>query len=216
MTIKACVFDMDGTLLNTLDDLAHCANTVLEAHGFQAHPVAAYRTFVGSGARNLIIRALPDTARDDRLIDTCLAAFKTRYDKHWADQTQVYEGLPELLDQLSDKDLKLAILTNKPQPFADLCVDRFLGHWTWSIVQGQQEGLAIKPDAAISQRVTNALQVDPTEVLYLGDSDVDMFTAKNAGYQAIGVSWGFRTVEELARAGADRIIHQPDELLAAL
>ncbi|EAR08836.1 HAD family hydrolase [Reinekea blandensis] len=216
MTIKACVFDMDGTLLNTLDDLATSANTVLRQHGFDPHPVEAYRTFVGSGVRNLIIRALPENARNEATIDACLAAFKIHYDTHWADQTHLYEGLTDTLDQLTKQGLKLAILTNKPQPFADLCVDKFLGRWTWNIVQGQQDGLPIKPDAAVSQKVTDALEVSPAEVLYFGDSDVDMFTARNAGYRAIGVSWGFRSIDELNQAGAEQIIHQPHELLNLL
>ena len=216
MTIKACVFDMDGTLLNTLDDLATSANTVLRQHGFDSHPVEAYRTFVGSGVRNLILRALPENAREETTVETCLAAFKTHYDNHWADQTHLYDGLTETLDQLTKQGLKLAILTNKPQPFAELCVDKFLGRWTWDIVQGQQEGLPIKPDAAVSQKVTDALKVAPGEVLYFGDSDVDMFTARNAGYRAIGVSWGFRSIDELTQAGAEQIIHQPHQLLSLL
>lgn len=216
MTIKACVFDMDGTLLNTLEDLALCANATLEDHDYPTHPTQAYRHFVGSGARNLIIRALPEPARQDTVIDACLQQFKVRYDQHWDQHTHLYEGVASALDDVSQAGLPMAILTNKPQAFAKLCVDRYLNQWSWQIVQGQQEGLPIKPAKGSSDPVTAALAVPAEQVLYFGDSDVDMHTANNAGYRAVGVSWGFRSERELINSGADHIIHSPNDIKALL
>lgn len=216
MIAEACVFDMDGTLLNTLEDLADCANAAIAEYGFQPHPVGDYRLLVGGGARNLITRALPENARSETQITACLSSFKTLYDQRWAQRTHLYDGVKEALNQVTGAGLRVAVLTNKPQAFADLCVDRFLGAWTWDIVQGQQDGLPVKPAKAISDRVTNALQVSPDRILYLGDSDVDMHTARNAGYKAIGVTWGFRSEQELREAGAEQIIHHPDEISGLL
>lgn len=216
MRYKALVFDMDGTLLNTLEDLADSTNFALVKHGFPEQPTEAYRYFVGSGARKLVERALPEEARNPETIDVCLAAYKEHYNENWANKTRLYDGLAEVLNQLSTSTLKFGILTNKPKDFADECVKHFLSSWTWQIVQGQEEGIALKPSADISRLVTEALAVEPSEVLYLGDSDVDMLTAKNAGYTSVGVTWGFRTEQELVGAGAEHIVHAPSEIIELL
>lgn len=173
-------------------------------------------TLVGSGARKLVERALPEEARNPETIDVCLAAYKEHYNENWANKTRLYDGLAEVLNQLSTSTLKFGILTNKPKDFADECVKHFLSSWTWQIVQGQEEGIALKPSADISRLVTEALAVEPSEVLYLGDSDVDMLTAKNAGYTSVGVTWGFRTEQELVGAGAEHIVHAPSEIIELL
>jgi phosphoglycolate phosphatase len=216
MTYKALVFDMDGTLLNTLEDLADSTNAALTAHGFSAQPTDAYRYFVGSGARNLVMRALPESNRDEATVDACLKHYKNHYETNWANKTHVYHGIGHLLNAIVEKGYLLAILTNKPQAFATQCVNHFLSDCEWAITQGQVEGVAIKPSAEISTRVTNQLGVKPEEVLYMGDSNVDMLTAKNAGYTSVGVTWGFRTEAELREAGAQHIVHSPAEILDLL
>ncbi len=216
MSPKALVFDMDGTLLNTLEDLAEATNRTLNQHGYSTHPIDAYRHFVGSGARELIRRALPESARDDTTVEACLATFNAWYNEHWNVNTHLYDGISELLDLAVKENLKIAVLTNKPQAFALQCQDVFLNQWSIDVMQGQEPGLPLKPDAAISQRVTDALQVEPGEVWYFGDSDVDMKTAKNAGYYAIGVTWGFRSSQELADAGAEKLINHPNEIIKEL
>lgn len=212
MTIKALVFDMDGTLLNTLEDLADSTNYVLAQHGFPTQDTEKYCYFVGSGARELIRRALPENARDDQTIATLLADYKTHYDTNWANKTHLYEGITDALQHAVTLGLKLAILTNKPQPFADLCVQHFLADIPFDMVQGQVDGVPHKPDAAMSSRVTAALNVQPSEVLYFGDSNVDMLTAQNGGYQSVGVTWGFRPEQELRAAGARHILHRPNDI----
>jgi phosphoglycolate phosphatase len=216
MRYQALVFDMDGTLLNTLEDLALATNRALTHHGFDPHPTESYRLFVGSGARMLIERALPSEACTESTIDACLATFKAYYDVHWADHTALYSGMADLLTQVQELGLDMAILTNKPQAFAESCVKQFLSGWSWRVVQGQVEGVALKPSAEISVRVTESLGVAPEEVLYIGDSNVDVLTAQNAGYDCAGVTWGFRSEQELREAGAQIIAHHPDDILKLL
>ncbi|MDX1342750.1 MAG: HAD family hydrolase [Reinekea sp.] len=213
MTLKALVFDMDGTLLNTLEDLADSTNAALCKHGFPTKEIDKYRFFVGSGARELIRRALPTSQQTDDTIDQVLADYKQHYDGNWANKTHLYAGIADALSFAQAHDLQLAILTNKPQAFANLCVQHFLPDWSFTVVQGQVDGVAHKPSAEVSARVTEALQVKPEQVLYFGDSDIDMQTAQNAGYQAIGVTWGFRDAEELLQAGASQLIHDPIEII---
>jgi phosphoglycolate phosphatase len=162
------------------------------------------------------MRALPDHKRDDATIDACLNTYKAHYETNWANKTHVYHGIEHLLNAVAEKGYLLAILTNKPQAFASQCVSHFLSDWNWTVTQGQIEGVAIKPSAEISTRVTNQLGVKPEDVLYMGDSNVDMLTAKNAGYTSVGVTWGFRTEEELREAGAQHIVHSPIEILDLL
>jgi len=208
---KALVFDMDGTLLNTLEDLADSTNFPLQQHNFPIHHTSAYRHFVGSGARELVSRAMPLELRKEDQILAVLNTFKDHYDNNWCNQTSLYKGMAELLNWAVQNKLKLAIITNKPQQFASKCVELFLSDWHFDFVQGQQDGIPHKPDAAMSTPVTDALKLLPSEIMYLGDSDIDMFTAQNGGYKAVGVTWGFRSEEELTTAGAEHIIHSPLE-----
>lgn len=216
MNIKALVFDMDGTLINTLEDLADSTNFALKQHSYPINPTDDYRFFVGSGARNLIKRALPSSDHAEDIIDEVLETYKKHYATNWRNKSRLYAGIGDALNQAVDQKLKLAVLTNKPQEFADQCAAHFLSDWPWEKVQGQVDGVPHKPDTAMPTLVNKALDVQPNEVLYFGDSDVDMQTAKNIGYKAIGVTWGFRPERELRKAGAEFIIHEPAEILGLI
>lgn len=216
MKYKAVVFDMDGTLLDTLADLGDAMNRVLEQHGFATHPMDAYRRFVGSGAGQLVARALPAHERDEDLQSRCLQAFLREYEAGWRIRTCLYEGVPELLDALAARKIPMAVLTNKPQAFAELCMREFLSRWDFALTVGQAPGVPVKPDPAGPRQVIDHLGVRPDEILYLGDTDVDMFTAVNAGMHPVGVLWGFRPESELLESGAAATLAHPMELLRFL
>ncbi|UTF51729.1 HAD family hydrolase [Desulfomicrobium sp. ZS1] len=216
MKYKTVVFDMDGTLLDTLADLGDAMNRVLEQHGFASHPINAYRQFVGSGAGQLVARALPAHEQDEDLKNRCLRAFLREYEAGWRIKTCLYEGVPELLDALAARNIPMAVLTNKPQDFAELCVREFLSRWDFALTVGQMPGVPVKPDPAGPRQVIRHLGVQPDEILYLGDTDVDMFTAVNAGMYPVGVLWGFRPEQELLESGAAATLTHPMELLRFL
>jgi len=213
MRYEAVVFDLDGTLLDTLDDLADSLNRVLRDRGLRTHPQEAYRYFVGNGVTALVSRALPPEKRKDELITDCLEAFRKEYGRNWNVKTRPYEGVPELLDALAARHVQMAVLTNKPQHFAELCVQEFFSNWKFAAILGQRDGIPLKPDPAGPQAIARSLNIPPQEFLYLGDSEVVMRTAVYAGMFPVGALWGFRPEKELREHGAVVVINRPMELL---
>ncbi|MBW2108808.1 MAG: HAD family hydrolase [Deltaproteobacteria bacterium] len=213
MKYRAVIFDLDGTLLDTLEDLADSLNRVLHHRGLPTHPTEAFRYFVGSGAAMLVSRALPLEKRNDELVAKCLEAFRKEYNRNWNNKTKPYKGVSELLDALTAKQIKMAILTNKPQHFADLCVQEFLSGWKFAKVLGQRDGVAMKPDPTGPREIARCLDIPSQEFVYLGDSDIDMRTAVAADMFPVGAMWGFRSEKELRESGAVKIIGHPMELL---
>lgn len=214
---RAVLFDLDGTLLDTLEDLADSGNAVLLAHGFEAHRVEAYRTFIGDGMGKLVERIFPPGAVEDPdVLEQCLQEYKAAYEDRWHNKTRVYDGITGLLDHLAGQGVKTGVLTNKAQAFAVKCVDAFLGNHPWDVVLGQREGVPRKPDPAGANDALQAMGVGAGEALFVGDSGVDMQTAVNAGIKAVGVSWGFRGREELLANGASVVIDAPMELVGVL
>ena len=217
MPAQAVLFDLDGTLLDTLADIAAAANAALVAEGMPAHPDAAYRRFIGDGVAMLLRRALPsDREHDDARVDRCVRLFHETYAASWNVSTRPYDGIPALLDGLAARGLPLAILSNKPDEFTRLCAGAQLGRWSWAAVVGQREGVPRKPDPTSALAIAEGLGLAPADVVYVGDSGVDMRTATAAGMRPVGVSWGFRSVEELRETGATAIIDHPGQLLDLL
>lgn len=216
MKYKAVIFDLDGTLLDTLEDLADSMNRVLQDRRLPTHPTEAFRYFVGNGAAMLVSRALPPEKRDDELTADCLEAFRREYNRNWNMKTKPYNGVSELLDALTAKHIEMAVLTNKPQHFAELCIQEFLSGWNFAVILGQRDGVSMKPDPAGPREIVRCLDIPSGEFLYLGDSDVDMETAVNANMLPIGAMWGFRSQKELREAGAVEVIARPMELLEFL
>lgn len=212
----AILFDLDGTLLNTLDDLANAANEALAASGFPTHPADAYRYFIGEGAKNLMKNALPPSRRTEETIAQHLAQFRENYERMWDKNTRPYDGVPEMLSALQARSISVAVLSNKPDDFTRKCVEQLLPEWRFAAIFGQRDGMPRKPDPAAALEIANIFGRSPAEILYLGDSGTDMKTAVAAGMFPVGALWGFREREELLANGAQALIAHPKELLNLL
>ncbi len=216
MKYRAVIFDLDGTLLNTLDDLGNAMNRTLKQEGFPTHPIDAYRYFIGNGARKLATRALPEAHRDQDTIERCLTGFRTDYADHWNVNTKPYDNVPAMLDALTARGLKLAVLSNKPDADTKRCVAELLPDWTFAIALGQRDGVPHKPDPIGAHDIAAYLQVSAAECLYVGDTSVDMQTAMAARMFAVGVLWGFRPRQELEESGAQALLTHPLDILELL
>jgi phosphoglycolate phosphatase len=216
MPFRAIIFDLDGTLLDTLDDIANAANSVLAARGFPPHPNANYRTFIGEGVIKLMLRALPNSHQDEATVQACVGAYVQEYERTWNARSKPYPGVAEMLDALVVRGLKLAVLSNKPDHFTQRCVDELLAQWTFDVVLGASDQFPRKPDPASAIETAQRLGVPPAECLYVGDSGIDMQTARSAHMYSVGVLWGFRDQEELLRDGAQLLIKKPSEVLDLL
>lgn len=213
MTFLAAIFDLDGTLLDTLEDLADSVNAVLGQLGFPGHPLQSFKYFVGDGVENLLRRALPAERCDAATVGQAVALMRAEYGRRWADKTRPYPGIPGLLDALTARGTPMAVLSNKPDEFTRLCVGRLLPRWQFATVVGARPGQPRKPDPTAALEIARQLQVAPSQILYLGDTNTDMRTAVAAGVFPVGVLWGFRTAEELTASGAKVLIAKPEELL---
>jgi len=210
---KNVIFDLDGTLLDTLQDLANACNWVCEQHGWPTYPVEDYKRFVGNGAYKLLEQVTPPEVRPtQQLIDQTMEEFIQQYNAHKSEFTRVYRGMPELLERLGRKGVGLAVLSNKPDGAAAPVVERYYPG-VFRRIQGALPGVPTKPDPTLLHRLMEELGADPRDTLFVGDSDVDIQTAKNGGLTSCGVLWGFRERQELEAEGADFIIEAPEELL---
>ena len=216
MKCEAIIFDLDGTLLDTLDDLADANNQALSELGFPTHPVQDYRYHVGNGVRLLLERTLPEDARDDATVEKGMAMMKQAYEKCWDNKTRAYAGIPELLDELARRGVRMSILSNKPHAYTRMTVDKLLADWQFEEVWGVSDTVAPKPDTGGAFGLAGKMGLAPGDFLYLGDTATDMETANAAGMFAIGALWGFRTADELTRSGAKVLLSEPAELLGIL
>lgn len=213
MKYSAVIFDLDGTLLDTIEDLADSMNLVLQKHGFPPHDVESYKIFVGDGLRNLVLKAIPDNIVDEAIIESCVASMSKEYGSRWNVKTRPYDGIPELLNTLESMGIKTAILSNKPHSITEMVVAELLPQWSFEVVYGERPSVPRKPDPAAALEISSILGVSSESCLYLGDSGIDMETANAAGMYAVGVLWGFRKADELLAAGAKKLIGKPAELL---
>jgi phosphoglycolate phosphatase len=216
MRYDAVLFDLDGTLLDTLEDLAVAANLALTGQGLPPHPIDAYRHFVGDGLGTLAERILPPGRRDEATVAATVTAFREAYGRTWQNRSAPYPGVAVLLDQLAGGGVRFSVLSNKPDAFTRLCVQRLLPHWHFEPVLGQRDGVPKKPDPAAALEIARLLVVHPSRMLYVGDTGVDMRTAHGAGMDAAGALWGFRDRDELTRAGARYLVARPEDLLPVI
>ncbi len=213
MNYHAVVFDLDGTLADTLEDIADTMNRVLVAQGFPTHEYDAYRFYVGSGLKNLVTQCLPPTNRTDQIINIVYNSMVEEYELHYINKTRLYEGIPELLDALSLQNIKLAVLSNKADLITQKICHQLLNNWKFEVVMGANDRFPRKPNPASALFISEKIEVTPAHICYLGDSDVDMKTALAAGFYPVGAGWGFRPKEELIENGAQYIIDHPMNLL---
>ena len=211
MKYKAVIFDLDGTLLNTLSDLADSANHVLSELSLPTHDYESYKYFVGNGIPKLIERCLP--ADRQELHSKALSMFSEYYALHSKDKTAPYDDIKELLNTLCRKGLKLGVITNKAHGIAVKVVEEYFGRDIFGRIRGLDDSIKAKPDPSGALSVMESLGVTPSDVLYIGDSGVDMQTAKNAGFTPLGVLWGFRKKDELIENGAKYIAQKPPDIL---
>jgi phosphoglycolate phosphatase len=217
MKFEGVLFDLDGTLIDSLDDLADSMNTVLQNNHFPTHETEAYRQFIGGGLRNLVRMVLSNAYKEnEELVNRCLASMVEIYNENCMNKTRPYEGIPELLDELASRRMKLSILSNKNDALSKKIVQTLLPQWKFEYIVGLTTEALKKPNPAEALRISRGLDILPENMLYVGDSGIDMQTAKNAGMYAAGALWGFRSKEELLVNGARVVLDHPSGLISLL
>lgn len=216
LNTELVIFDLDGTLLDTIGDLAVACNAVLALRGLPQHSYEEYCHFVGNGIMRLVERALPEELRTPYTVAAVRADFVKYYTEHIDTYTKPYEGVPELMTELVRRGIRVAVASNKFQAGTEKLVRLFFPGVDFAAVLGQREGVPLKPDPAVVGEILARTGVDGERVLYVGDSGVDMQTAAAAGVRSVGVTWGFRDRAELVGAGAQHIVDRPAEILNIL
>lgn len=216
MNYTAVLFDLDGTLLNSLEGIARAMNAVLAEQGWATYPTAAYATMVGNGIEEMIMRAICPQQSEGDAFNKLVASYRRHYNRFWAQYSPPYPGIKELLAFLVKKDMALTVLSNKRDDFCKAMAAHFFPQIKFAKVRGALSGVAQKPDPAGALAIANELAIVPENFLYLGDTDVDMQTACAARMFAGGAAWGFRSTEELKAAGARKIFNHPRDVIAFL
>jgi phosphoglycolate phosphatase len=216
MRISAVILDLDGTLLDTLADIADSANRILAGQGVPTLPRDAYRTLVGEGVVRLFERALPDPVCSAEMIRRCSELFREDYAHSWNISTRPYDDVDRLLQEVADREIKMSVLSNKPHEFTTGCVQEYFGTGWFELVLGQSDEVPAKPDPTGTRRIIDELGVPAQEFLMLGDTGTDMRTALAAGVYPVGALWGFRTRDELVQGGARQLIAHPLDLIPIL
>lgn len=215
--IKLCIFDLDGTLTNTINAIAHFGNLALATYGMSEIPTEDYKVYVGDGRDKLIHRILRASGNDTaEMFEKVRDVYDENYERDYLYDTDAYDGIRELLSALRDRGIKTAVCSNKPDNVVHFVTDNIFGKDCFDEVCGVIDGMPTKPNPYSALKIAEKLGVNPTECLFIGDTNVDIFTAKNANMKSVGVLWGFRTEKELDDAGADCIVSKPEEILNLL
>lgn len=210
---KLVVFDLDGTLVDSIFDLGNAVNFALEKFNLPLHPMSDYYTFVGNGMEDLVRRSMGEEGGNDELYLKVRKAFDEHYNAHSNDNTVPYKGIAELLKALRDKNIKTAVLTNKAHIYVNDILKKAFPNHCFDLYFGQKEGVARKPNPQSFQLLLEELSVEKEDCLYIGDSEVDVKTAKNTGVDLVAVNWGYRNEETIRNAGAEIIVSTPEEIL---
>ncbi len=212
MKVEGIIFDLDGTLVHTIEDIAGAANVLFERHGLPQHGIDYYLNWIGNGAVKFIEKAYGKPVSGEQLI-AYVNEFKEIYEGNLHDQSTVYEGVPELLDTLVGKGIRISILSNKPDELTKKVVAFYLSEWPLLPVFGQRKEVPRKPDSAGAVEIAEMMDIEPSKILFVGDSDNDILTAQSAGMIPVGVSWGYGRLLKEPVEGDYQMIHQPSELL---
>jgi phosphoglycolate phosphatase len=215
MKTKALIFDLDGTLIDSLEDIAICANMVLKQFGLPTHAIKDYKSFVGAGAQVLMENCTPENSSKE-LVKNMIKEFKIIYDQNMKNNTFPYEGINELLEFLTKDNYKIGVLSNKPHKFTLQYINKLFKNYNMIEVHGQKDEVPRKPNPIAAINIAKAFDLPCEDIYFVGDTNIDMQTAKNAGMIAVGVKWGFRTVKELEDNGADFIVNKPLDILKLL
>lgn len=212
---KAVIFDLDGTLLNSLIDIMDSVNFVLEEYNLPIHSLDEYKMFIGNGIEVLAKKSLKDNFSKVNF-DKFLQRVRTIYSQRQIEKTKPYDGIIDMLVKLNKQGIKIAVLSNKPNEFTQLVVSNFFNNIKFDIILGSRENIPIKPNPQAVNEIIDFLKIEKENVVFVGDTSTDILTAKNANIKSIGVSWGFRTVDELKKSGADYIIDKPNQLFSII
>ncbi|HPT20377.1 MAG TPA: HAD family hydrolase [Bacteroidales bacterium] len=216
MKFKGAIFDLDGTLVNSLEDLADSMNAVLKSNNFPVHDLSSYKYFVGNGLRNLVYKTLPEDSRTEETVNICYDSMVSGYRENCINKTQPYDGITDLLDELASRGIKLAVFSNKADELTKKIVQTLLPNCNFEVVSGLLNEEYKKPNPAGALKICETFGLQPADVVYIGDTGTDMKTSVNAGTYPAGALWGFRTKEELIANGAKQLLNHPLDLLQIL
>ena len=211
--VKLVIFDLDGTLVNSIWDLADATNKALTEYGFPVHGVDEYYYFVGDGMLKLIERALPESNRDEETLKSVHKRFTELYAECYLNKTTAYDGMPELVKKKKKRGIKTAVASNKNDDFTAKIIGKLFKKGSFDVTMGKREGVAAKPSPEIVFNILKKLEEKPEDAVMVGDTNIDVSTGKNAGLRSVGCLWGFREINELREAGADFIVSNPREIL---
>ncbi len=210
---KGVIFDLDGTLINSIEDLGTSMNVALEALGCPERSLAFYKGIIGGGVKDFTCQSLPENDRSNEpLVAECMCMFQEHYQDHWADKSHLYEGIAEMLDYFQAQGVPMNILSNKPDAFVQNIVKHYFQNWSFVCVSGAVENFLPKPDPTLLKRMMQIMNLDAQDMYYIGDTEVDVATARNAGCLAVAVMWGFRHEDRLRAARPDYCLQEPAQL----
>lgn len=212
MKIEGVIFDLDGTLVHTIEDIAGAANVLFSRHGLPEHDIEYYLKWIGNGAVKFIERAHGKAVSEEQL-RAYVSEFKEIYAGNLHDRSKVYEGIPEVLNELVDKGIKISVLSNKPHLLTQEVCSFYLSSWPFDPVLGQREEVARKPDPAAAFEIAEHMDIAPENILFVGDSDNDILTAQAAGMHPLGVSWGYGRLVSNPIEGMGTLAERPSEIL---
>jgi len=213
---QAVLFDLDGTLLDTIGDIADSMNLALQNRDLPQNDEETYKTFIGQGIREFVTRSIPANKSNDELVLSLIGEMRAEYHKRWNNKTCPYTGIPELLNDLSHRNIRMAVLSNKPDDFTKMMIREMLPEWHFELVIGARKNVPRKPDPAGAIEIAEKFNLSPAQCVYVGDSETDIEMAISAGMLPVGVSWGFRTKNQLTESGAVMVLDKPPDLLEVM